>query len=58
MPYHESRQQYCSQCGKMVRARRISPTMIKCTECGHRLKMKERDYIDIVTGTFGAHRRI
>jgi len=57
MPYHETREQYCPNCGKTVTARKLSPTLIKCPECGQHLKMRQKDKIDIILGTFGAHRR-
>jgi len=57
MPYPQYSERWCPHCRKNVRGIKHGPNMIKCSECGAKLKMEQRDYIDIVTGTFGMHRR-
>ena len=57
-PYPQrGEQRYCTHCQQMQPCIKLSPTRIKCTVCKHSMKMRDRDRIDLVTGTFGKHRR-
>jgi len=57
MPYPQYSGRRCPYCKKEVNGIKTNPVLIKCTECGAKLKMEQRDLIDIAIGTFGLHRR-